>query len=74
MDNMCYNYHSRTEDYNSLKKLISEARLECWQASCAELKDLEGVNSEALWQVMQWRLDEDMVLEMCQIDRDNSHK
>ncbi len=46
------------EEIDSLEELISD--MEEWQASCVELKDLEGVNSEALWRAMQWRLDEDM--------------
>ncbi len=57
---MCHNYNSGTKDPNSPEELMSEAGLEGWQASCVELKDLKGVNSKALWQVMQWRLDEDM--------------
>ncbi len=57
---MCHNYNSGTEDPDSPEELMSEAGLEGWQASCTEVKDLKGVNSEALQQVMQWRLDEDM--------------
>ncbi len=48
----------QSEEIDSLEELISD--MEEWQASCAELKDLEGVNSKALRWVMQWRLDEDM--------------
>ncbi len=58
--NMCHDYNSSTEDPDSPEELMSEAGLEGWHASCAELQDLKGVNSEALWRVMQWRLDEDM--------------
>ncbi len=49
----------QSEDIDSPEELISD--MEEWQASCMELKDLERVNSEALRQAMQWRLDEDMV-------------
>ncbi len=42
----------QSEEIDSPEELISD--MEEWQASCAELKDLEGVNSEALRRVMQW--------------------
>lgn len=41
----------QSEDIDSLEELISDQ--EGWQALCTELKDLEGVNSEALQWVMQ---------------------
>ncbi|SJL05179.1 uncharacterized protein ARMOST_08547 [Armillaria ostoyae] len=47
-----------SEAIDSPEELISD--MEEWQASCAELKDLGSVNSEALRRVMAWRLDEDM--------------
>ncbi len=56
MDDLVDDFQS--EEIDSLEKLISD--MEEWQVSCVELKDLEGVNSEALWQAMQWRLDEDI--------------
>ncbi|KAK0431140.1 hypothetical protein EV421DRAFT_1912170 [Armillaria borealis] len=46
------------EKINSLEELILD--MEEWQASCTELKNLEGINSEALWRVMGWWLEEDM--------------
>ncbi len=49
----------QSEEIDSPEELISD--MEKWQASCVELKDLEGVNSEALQWAMQWQLDEDMV-------------
>ncbi len=57
---MCHDYNSGVDNPNSPEELMLEAGLAGWQASCTELKDLEGINSEALQQVMQWRLDEDM--------------
>lgn len=57
MDDLVDDFQS--EEIDSPEELISD--MEEWQASCMELKYLEGVNSEALQRVMQWRLDEDMV-------------
>ncbi len=57
---MCHNYDSGVDNPNSPEELMSKASLEGWQALCVELKDLESMNSKALWWVMQWRLDEDM--------------
>ncbi len=57
---MCHNYNSGAKDPDSPEELMLEASLEGWQASCTKLKDLKGINSKALWWVMQWRLDEDM--------------
>ncbi|SJL06598.1 uncharacterized protein ARMOST_09940 [Armillaria ostoyae] len=47
-----------SEAIDSPEELISD--MEEWQALCMELKELGSVNSEALWRVMVWRLDEDM--------------
>ncbi len=57
---MCHDYNSGAKDPDSPEELMLEASLEGWQASCTKLKDLKGINSKALWWVMQWRLDEDM--------------
>ncbi len=57
VDNLVDDFQS--EEIDSPEELISD--MEEWQVSCVELKDLERVNSEALWWVMQWQLDEDMV-------------
>ncbi|KAK0455152.1 hypothetical protein EV421DRAFT_1730171 [Armillaria borealis] len=57
VDNLVNNFQS--EEIDSLEELISD--MEEWQALCVELKDLGSVNSEALWRVMGWWLDEDMV-------------
>ncbi len=47
------------EDIESPRDLLSESDTEEWKASCAELHDLEGVNSEVLRWVMGFRLDHD---------------
>ncbi|KAK0421504.1 hypothetical protein EV421DRAFT_1917343, partial [Armillaria borealis] len=56
IDDLVDNFQS--EEIDSPEELISD--MEEWQASCMELKDLGSVNSEALWRVMGWWLDEDM--------------
>ncbi len=55
---LCDDYH--TEDLESPSDFLLDSEPEGWKASCAELHDLEGVNSEALRQVMGFRLDRDM--------------
>ncbi len=47
------------EDIELPRDLLSESNTEEWKASCAELHDLEGVNSEVLRQVMGFQLDHD---------------
>ncbi len=49
-----------TEDLESPSDFLSDSEPEGWKASCMELYDLEGVNSEALRRVMGFRLDRDM--------------
>ncbi len=49
-----------TEDIELPRDLLLESDTEEWKASCAELHDLEGVNSEALWRVMGFQLDCDI--------------
>ncbi len=44
MDNLVDDFQS--EEIDALEELISD--MEEWQATCVELKDLEGVNSKAL--------------------------
>ncbi len=55
---LCDDYH--TEDLESPSNFLSDSKLEGWKVSCTELQDLEGVNSEALWQVMGFWLDRDI--------------
>ncbi|PBK71391.1 hypothetical protein ARMSODRAFT_1017292 [Armillaria solidipes] len=50
-----------TEDIQSPEDILSVSNVDEWNMSQLELEDLKGVNSEALWRVMQWRLDKDMV-------------
>ncbi len=57
--NLCDDY--RTEDLESLSDFLLDSEPEGWKVSCAELHDLEGVNSEALWRVMGFRLDRDIM-------------
>ncbi len=49
-----------TKDLESPSDFLSDSELEGWKASCAELHDLEGVNSEVLRQVMGFQLDCDV--------------
>ncbi len=46
-----------TEDIESPLDILLDSEMEAWKVSCAEFHDLEGVNSEALWWVMGFRLD-----------------
>ncbi len=46
-----------TEDLESPSDFLSDSEPEGWKALCAELHDLEGVNSEALRRVMGFQLD-----------------
>ncbi len=55
---LCNNYH--TEDLESPSDFLSDSEPEGWKVSCAELQDLEGVNSKALQWVVGFRLDPDM--------------
>ncbi len=55
---LCDDY--RTKDLESPSDFLSDSKPEGWKASCTELQDLEGVNSEALLRVMGFRLDRDM--------------
>ncbi len=55
---LCNNYC--TKDLESPSDFLSDSEPEGWKASCAELQDLEGVNSEALQWVMGFQLDRDM--------------
>ncbi len=55
---LCDNYH--TEDLESPSDFLSDSEPEGWKVSCTELHNLEGVNSEALWQVMGFWLDCDI--------------
>ncbi len=55
---LCNDY--RTEDLESPSDFLIDSELEGWKASCMELHDLEGVNSEELWWVMGFQLDRDM--------------
>ncbi len=55
---LCDDY--RTEDLESPSDFLSDSEPEGWKVSCAELQDLEGVNSEVLRRVMGFRLDRDM--------------
>ncbi|PBK75366.1 hypothetical protein ARMSODRAFT_1012815 [Armillaria solidipes] len=56
VDNLVDDFQS--EEIDSPEELISN--MEEWQVLCMELKDLGSVNSETLWRVMGWWLDEDM--------------
>ncbi|SJL05230.1 uncharacterized protein ARMOST_08596 [Armillaria ostoyae] len=69
------------EDIQSPKDLLSVSNVEEWNMLHLELEDLKGVNSEALWRVMQWRLDKDMAQLQAQgpaepemMNADNSYK
>lgn len=48
MGDICHNYNSRVKDPDLPGELMLEASLEGWQASCTELENLKGMNSEVL--------------------------
>ncbi len=56
---LCDDYH--TKNLESPFDFLSDSEPEGWEASCAELHNLEGVNSEALQRVMGFWLDRDIV-------------
>ncbi len=77
--NLCDNYCM--EDIESPRDLLSESNTEEWKMSCAELHNLKSVNTEALWQVMGFHLDCDMVqlrkgrlLELKEVDPKDPYK